>query len=156
MKFFLETEERRQEMSVNDLSSLQLRQATVVADTVARLIPHEGVDYEVDIPGSDAPFGIRPVTDKGEAWGEYVSTMMRSDPPRLGRDPHMDATVYIGRLIPVEGVDYDPCLTFRSGSAKTLSYTVVPRTAKGRFWMRYVTSMLKKAKKGQENEKVMS
>lgn len=156
MKFFLETAGHRQEMSVNDLSSLQLRQATVVADTVARLIPHEGVDYEVDIPGSDVPFGIRPVTDKGEAWGEYVSTMMRSDPPRLGRDPHMDATVYIGRLIPVEGVDYDPCLTFRSGSAKTLSYAVVPRTAKGRFWMRYVTSMLKKAKEGQENEKIVS
>lgn len=156
MKFFLETEERRQEMSVNDLSSLQLRQATVVADTVARLIPHEGVDYEVDIPGSDTPFGIRPVTDKGEAWSEYVLAMMRSDPPRLGEDPHMSATVYIGRLIPVEGVDYDPCLTFRSRSAKTLSYTVVPRTAKGRFWMRYVTAMLKKAKKGQENEKVVS
>lgn len=156
MKFFLETAGHRQEMSVNDLSSLQLRQAAVVADTVARLIPHEGVDYEVDIPGSDAPFGIRPFTDKGEAWGEYVLSMTRSDPPRLGRDPHMDATVYIGRLIPVEGVDYDPCLTFRSRSAKTLSYTVVPRTAKGRFWMRYVTAMLKKAKKGQEDEKIVS
>lgn len=156
MKFFLETEERRQEMSVNDLSSLQLRQATVVADTVARLIPHEGVDYEVDIPGSDTSFGIRPVTDKGEAWSEYVLSMMRSYPPRLGRDPHMDATVYIGRLIPVEGVDYDSCLTFRNRSAKTLSYAVVPKTAKGRFWMRYVTAMLRKAKKGQKDEKVVS
>ena len=68
------------------LSFQQMRQAAAVMDGLGRLIPQEGVDYEVNITfkGANSPsvsMEIIPLTDKGEFWKAYVSDMIQKYPP---------------------------------------------------------------------------
>lgn len=150
MRFFTEDAGgARHEILVTELSGHQLRQAAAIADTVAGMIPHEGVDYGLKVPGDNAPFDLEAYTDKGRAWCGYVAEMSQ-DVSRID-----NVYSHIGSLIPEDGADYDPCIIFKTASG-TLSYAIRPITAKGRFWMKYVTAILRKAKKGQENEKIVS
>ena len=78
---------------VAELSYMQSRQAAAIMDCVGRLIPQEGVDYDVDIifrgeANENLSMNITPHTDKGEWWRRYVSEMMKKYPPRV-ENPEM-------------------------------------------------------------------
>jgi len=71
---------------VEHLSFVQSKQASAIMDAIARLIPQEGVDYDVNIvfKGMSDPavsMNIVPHTDKGEWWKQYVAQMIRKYPP---------------------------------------------------------------------------
>jgi len=63
---------------VTQMSFPQTKQAAAIVDCIGRLIPQEGVDYDVEITfkGNYDPsvsMNIVPHTDKGEWWRKYVS-----------------------------------------------------------------------------------
>ena len=71
---------------ITQLSFAQNEQARAIMAAVARLIPQEGVDYNVHIgfKGTNSPavsVSIVPITDKGEWWKDYVTKMIRKYPP---------------------------------------------------------------------------
>ena len=71
-----------------DLSFQQSKQAAAIMDCVGRLIPQEGVDYDVDVilQGQYSPsvsMNIVPHTDKGVWWRRYVSEMIKKYPPSV-------------------------------------------------------------------------
>lgn len=68
------------------LSFVQSKQASAIMDCIGRLIPQEGVDYEVTVifSGVNNPnvsLNITALTDKGEMWKDYVQTMIKKYPP---------------------------------------------------------------------------
>ena len=145
MKFFMMDGEGRKEIMVDQLSPLNLRQASVVADAVARLIPHEGVDYDVSI-SADGRLRMFAHTDKGEAWREYVGMELSNGDARISSGPDMkkELSALIGKLIPVDGLDYDTSITYSGRRDTSFSYRIDVRTERGKFWASYVTKMLKK------------
>lgn len=71
---------------VSQLSFVQSKQAAAIMDGIARLIPQEGVDYDVCISfkGANDPsvsMDIIAHTDKGAWWKRYVAQMIRKYPP---------------------------------------------------------------------------
>lgn len=71
---------------LQDLSFAQVKQAAAVMDCIGRLIPHEGVDYEVEIVFKSAydpsvSLNITALTDKGTLWKEYLTKMIAKYPP---------------------------------------------------------------------------
>lgn len=71
---------------LRNLSFAQNMQATAIMDGIARLIPQEGVDYDVHVifKGPNDPsvsMNIVAHTDKGEWWKQYVAQMIRKYPP---------------------------------------------------------------------------
>jgi len=71
---------------LRNLSFVQSKQAVAIMDGIARLIPQEGVDYDVQITfrGANDPsvsMDIVAHTDKGEWWKRYVAQMIRKYPP---------------------------------------------------------------------------
>ena len=80
MKLFIQEGEAARPLE--HMNGAQTRQAGVVMDRIAGLIPHEGVDYDVEITFSSsdkASVGVRIVahTKKGEFWRDYVAHMMK-------------------------------------------------------------------------------
>lgn len=68
------------------MSFMQARQAAAIMDCLGRLIPQEGVDYDVEIvfKGAHDPgvsMNISALTDKGEWWRQYVMKMINKYPP---------------------------------------------------------------------------
>lgn len=71
---------------IRELSFVQSRQAAAIMDCIGRLIPHEGVDYDVEIIFKDknspsVSLNIVSHTDKGEFWRRYVMQMISKYPP---------------------------------------------------------------------------
>ena len=86
MKFFLENEKGR--TLIEDLSYAQSKQAVAIMDAVARLIPQEGIDYDVNITfkgeyNPSVSMKIEAHTDKGEFWKQYVAQMIGKYPPKV-------------------------------------------------------------------------
>ena len=73
---------------VSNMSFPQTKQAAAIMDCIGRLIPQEGVDYDVEIifKGSYNPsvsMNIVALTDKGEFWKKYVMAMINKYPPTV-------------------------------------------------------------------------
>ena len=71
---------------VNGLTVLQGNTVVAYADAIARLIPQEGIDYDVVITfsgESDLKTSMRiiPHTDKGEWWKDYIHALIKKYPP---------------------------------------------------------------------------
>lgn len=86
MKMWLAKDAGRSPLT--QLSYAQTKQAMAVMDCIGRLIPQEGVDYDVEITfkGPNDPsvsLVIVALTDKGEKWKSYVEEMIRKYPPTV-------------------------------------------------------------------------
>lgn len=73
---------------VNTLSLPQSKQAAAITDCIARMIPQEGVDYELEVIfqgryDQNVSISIVPHTDKGEWWMRYASEMLKKYPPKV-------------------------------------------------------------------------
>ena len=73
---------------VAKMSFPQTKQAAAIMDCIGRLIPQEGVDYDVEVifKGAYNPqvsMNIVALTDKGEWWKKYVMEMIRKYPPTV-------------------------------------------------------------------------
>lgn len=73
---------------VSKMTIPQAKQAAAIMDCFGRLIPQEGVDYDVEITfkGSYSPsvsMGVVAHTDKGEWWKKYVMEMIKKYPPTV-------------------------------------------------------------------------
>ena len=71
---------------LKSMSFVQSKQAAAIMDGIARLIPQEGVDYDVCISfkGANNPsvsMDIIAHTDKGEWWKRYVAQIIKKYPP---------------------------------------------------------------------------
>ena len=73
---------------VTQMTLPQGKQAAAIMDCFGRLIPQEGIDYDVEITfkGAYSPsvsMGIVSHTDKGEWWKKYVLEMIKKYPPMV-------------------------------------------------------------------------
>lgn len=83
-------------VSINDLKSGEVKKIGAIVDCLARLIPQEGVDYNLKLTledGGNIKLNITPLTDKGVFWRDYVSKMIHKYPPNAN---------YVGYQIPKE------------------------------------------------------
>lgn len=144
MKMFLRDGESSHEISVSDLSVMNIRQAAAITDAVARLIPHEGVDYE--IKGDGVNFSFNGITDKGELWCRFIHGYAKKHPINIKADADAMKNLmsYVFGLIPIDGVDYEPIITFTGASSEKITFKIEPKNEKGMFWARYVAEMMKK------------
>ena len=146
------------------------RQAIAIADCDGRLIPQEGVDYDIKIafakdnPG-DVSIDIIPLTDKGEFWRDYAMKTLRADPslvnpPKLSLSDsesvragavHTAVAAGIGKIIPKPEVDYFLEITFTGEYSSNVSMNVVPITERGKIWRDYVMRMIRKYPPTVEN-----
>lgn len=95
MKWFKVNGGTLESTEMGKLSVSQLHQTAAIADCIGRLIPQEGVDYDIHIilrePTAEekqqhktptkVSMQIIPLTDKGTWWKQYVGQMMRKYPP---------------------------------------------------------------------------
>ena len=77
---------------LHTMTTPQIKQAVAVMDCIGRLIPQEGVDYDVEIVFKDGnPYsvsmGVIALTDKGEWWKKYVLEMIKKYPPTIENPP---------------------------------------------------------------------
>lgn len=73
---------------LQQMSFQQTKQAAAIMDCIGRLIPHEGVDYDVEVifRGAYDPnvsMNISAHNEKGEWWKRYVMDMMKKHPPTV-------------------------------------------------------------------------
>ena len=73
---------------IQQLSFPQTKQAAAIMDCIGRLIPQEGIDYDIEVvfKGSNDPnvsMNIISKTDKGEWWKNYVTKMISKYPPKV-------------------------------------------------------------------------
>ena len=73
---------------IKSLSWAQNKQACAIMDCFGRMIPQEGVDYDVEVvfKGVDNPsvsMYVIPHTDKGEWWKRYAEVMVKKYPPTV-------------------------------------------------------------------------
>lgn len=71
---------------LDKLTLSQLHQTAAIADCLGRLIPQEGVDYDVNVilrgkNETRVSMQIVALTDKGQWWKEYVGRMIHKYPP---------------------------------------------------------------------------
>lgn len=90
MKLFVTEGVTRKE--ITELSFPQSKQAAAIMDCIGRLIPQEGIDYDVEVifKGQYDPsvsMNVVPHTDKGEWWKRYVMEMIRKYPPTVENPP---------------------------------------------------------------------
>lgn len=97
MKMVIHDKDGRHELT--NLSYYQGRQAYAITSCIGRLIPQEGIDYDVEIifKGSNDPsvsLNIDAHTDKGEWWKKYVMSMINKYPPTVDDPPQsLDETI---------------------------------------------------------------
>ena len=77
---------------IEELSFQQGKQASAIMDSIGRMIPQEGVDYDVEIIfkskyDPSVSMNIVSHTDKGEWWKRYVMEMIRKYPPTVENPP---------------------------------------------------------------------
>ena len=77
---------------ISKMSYPQTKQAAAIADCIGRLIPHEGVDYDIEVVfksqySPSVSMNILPHTDKGEWWKSYVMSMIGKYPPTVDNPP---------------------------------------------------------------------
>lgn len=87
MKTFLITDDGER-VSLPQMSWAQTKQAAAIMDCFGRLIPQEGVDYDVEISfkGENSPdvsMNVTAHTDKGEWWKKYLSEFIKKYPPTV-------------------------------------------------------------------------
>lgn len=87
MKTFLVTDDGER-VSLPQMSWAQTKQAAAIMDCFGRLIPQEGVDYDVEISfkGENSPdvsMNVTAHTDKGEWWKRYLSEFIKKYPPTV-------------------------------------------------------------------------
>lgn len=75
-------------VQLTELSFGQSKQAAAIVDAIGRLIPIEGVDYEVDVifsttDANNVSLNIVSKTDKGEWWKRYVMGFISKYPPTI-------------------------------------------------------------------------
>ena len=141
MRFFLKDGDSDKELLVTELSNSQLWQASAISDGIARMIPHEGIDYDIKVQG--AFFEIIPITDKGTSWRDYVNRMLDVNPPEV-ISSKIDVSLYLCRLIPEEGVDYDVRIVYKAPGSRNLKMDILVMNERGKFWKSYVMSMIRK------------
>lgn len=96
MKWFKEVDGKVEPTELSKLSVGQVHQTAAIADCIGRLIPQEGVDYDVNIivrgtHDTRVSMQIVALTDKGAWWKKYVGEFIRKYPP---------TTSYKGDLLP--------------------------------------------------------
>ena len=74
---------------VGKMTFQQTKQAASVMDCIGRMIPQEGIDYDVEITFKSeydpkVSMKVIPHTDKGEWWEKYVREMIKKYPPMVG------------------------------------------------------------------------
>lgn len=77
-----------QKTPLKNMSWAQTKQAAAIMDCFGRLIPQEGIDYdvEIDFKGEYDPsvsLNVTSQTDKGEWWKKYVAEMIKKYPPMV-------------------------------------------------------------------------
>lgn len=92
MHFFIDDGSGKKPLA-SSLTFPQTKQAAAIMDTIARLIPHEGVDYDVEITfkgdyNVSVSMSIIPLTEKGEWWRKYAMEMIKKHPPTI-ENPEM-------------------------------------------------------------------
>ena len=144
MKFMMMEGEGAREVSVDELSGVNIRQAAAIADAIGRLIPHEGVDYCIDI--SRGELSLMPENEKGVEWCRFLRDSMSRNPPYVstGDAARTDVISFISGMIPRDGVDYDSVITFKGRKSSEVSYRIMPYGEKGTFWAGYVSRLLRK------------
>ena len=88
MRIFEDNGDGKGRKAVSNMSFPQTKQAAAIMDCIGRLIPQEGVDYDVEVifKGSYNPqvsMNIVALTDKGEFWKKYVMSMISKYPPMV-------------------------------------------------------------------------
>ena len=88
MNIFEDNGDGKGRKHVSNMSFPQTKQAAAIMDCIGRLIPQEGIDYDVEIifKGSYNPsvsMNIVALTDKGEFWKKYVMGMISKYPPMV-------------------------------------------------------------------------
>ena len=141
MKFFIKEGDEERPLLVTELSTTQLWQASAISDGIARMIPHEGVDYDVRMRG--ASFNILPLTDKGVEWSGYVDKMILVTPPDI-ISSKLDVSTYLYGLLPEEGVDYDIRVVYKSSGSRNVVMDIETMNERGKFWRTYVMRMIRK------------
>lgn len=101
MKWFKVENGQLEPTALEKLSVGQMHQTAAIADCLGRLIPTEGVDYDVHVilrgkNETRVSMQIEPLTDKGKWWKEYVSKMIHKYPP---------TTSYKGDVLPDGSAD---------------------------------------------------
>lgn len=102
MRWFKAENGQLEPTALEKLSVGQLHQTAAIADCLGRLIPVEGVDYEIHVilrgtHDTRVSMQIIPLTDKGEWWKDYVGKMIRKYPP---------TTSYKADVLPDGPADY--------------------------------------------------
>jgi hypothetical protein len=102
MKWFKVDNGQLEPTELEKLSVGQLHQTAAIADCLGRLIPVEGVDYDIHVilrgaHDTHVSMQIIPITDKGKWWKEYVGKMIHKYPP---------TTSYKADVLPDRPTDY--------------------------------------------------
>lgn len=107
-------EEGGTKRQIEKMSVPQTRQAAAIVDCIGRLIPQEGIDYDVDVIFKGGEYNpsvsmaISPLTDKGERWRSYVMEMINKYPPKV-EDPEQA----------IEGIDEELANEAKEAEQKT-------------------------------------
>ena len=88
----LKIEDGEKVLPVEHMTTAMTLQSIAVADCLGRMIPQEGVDYDMELIFSKAHessvrMNIIPHTDKGEWWRRYVLEMIKKYPPEVTTPP---------------------------------------------------------------------
>ena len=98
MRVFIDDGEIRKPL--DQMTYPQTRQASAIMECIGRMIPQEGIDYDVDIffkvdYDPDLSMNIVPHTDKGEWWKRYVMEMLSKYPPEVDAPPFYVPLPYV-------------------------------------------------------------
>lgn len=122
-----------QPVSSNSLTAEQLRQASVIADYIGRMIPHCGADFE--IKESDNGIIIEPISLKGRLWRDYVQELQIAPVHTTS-----EFLSLLPEIIPEEGRDYEVAIVYKGGSK--VSVRVMALNRKGELWRSAVLKLL--------------
>lgn len=86
MRLFVEENGSRRPIEAMALP--QAKQAAAITDCIGRMIPQEGIDYDLEVIfkgryNRDVSMNIVPHTDKGAWWMRYVAEMIKKYPPKV-------------------------------------------------------------------------
>jgi len=95
----------KEKRPLHNMTTPQIKQAVAIMDCIGRLIPQEGVDYDVEIvfKGANDPsvsMGVQALTDKGEWWKKYVLEFIKKYPPTIENPPEAIQEVKDEEVVP--------------------------------------------------------